>query len=112
MNLRLFSIALLISALPTLGTAETAITLNKGDFVAAEKKTGTGEIVLSLKLSKSGKAKIKKMNEQMVGQAVSAELGGVSSNLKFREPIQGDSIEMGPYTVDLAQKIIAEVNAK
>ncbi len=61
MNLRLYSIALLISALPTLAFAGTQTVLNEGDFVAAERRTPEGQTVLKLKLSKSGKAKLKKL---------------------------------------------------
>lgn len=63
MNLRLFSIALLVSAFPIFAQAESAgISLNKGDFLSAEKITNDGESVVSVKLSKSGKAKLKKLN--------------------------------------------------
>ncbi len=62
MNLRLFSVALLVSALPFLAHAEASgLKLNQGDFVSAERVSENGETVLSVKLSKSGKAKFKKL---------------------------------------------------
>lgn len=60
MNKRLFSIALLISALPAF--AGDISKLNEGDFIAMEKVKKNGESIISVKLSKSGKAKIKKLN--------------------------------------------------
>jgi hypothetical protein len=72
MNLRLFTIALLISALPAISSADPAVSLNKGDFIAAEKVTRDGETIVSVRLSKSGKAKIKKLGNKDVGKAVHA----------------------------------------
>ena len=112
MNLRLFSIAVLISALPILTSANSAISLNKGDFIAAERVSKDGETIISVKLSKSGKAKFKKLNENAVNQEVHAEIAGVSSNFKLRTPIKGDGLEMGPYSTEAAQKVIAEINNK
>ena len=62
MNIRLFSIALLVSALP-LFAESPAISLNEGDFLSAEQVSHDGETVVRVKLSKSGKAKFKKLNE-------------------------------------------------
>ena len=112
MNLRLFSIAILISALPMLASADAAISLNKGDFIAAERVSKDGETIVSVKLSKSGKAKFKKLNENSVDKEVHTEIAGISSNFKLREPIKGDGLEMGPYTAEEAQKVIAEINRK
>ena len=75
MNIRSFSIAILVSAIPLLASAETSnIALNKGDFISAERLTQDGETVLSVKLSKSGKAKLKKLNEQAADKKVHAEI--------------------------------------
>jgi signal peptidase I len=64
MNLRQFSMALMISALPLVVSAgSSTISLNKGDFVSAEKISRNGETLVSVKLSKSGKAKFKKLNQ-------------------------------------------------
>jgi preprotein translocase subunit SecD len=109
-NLRLFSAALLVSALPAL--ADPAISLNKGDFIAAEKVARNGETVVSVKLSKSGKAKFKKLNKNSVNKEIHSEIAGVSSDFKLREPIHGDGLEMGPYTTADAQKIVFEINQK
>ncbi len=62
MNLRQFSIAVLVSALPILATANPSITFDRGDFIAAQKITKEGDTVLKVKLSKSGKAKLKKFS--------------------------------------------------
>jgi len=68
MNLRQFSMALMISALPLVVSAgSSTISLNKGDFVSAEKISRNGETLVSVKLSKSGKAKFKKLNETFKG---------------------------------------------
>lgn len=68
MNLRLFSIALLISALPMYAAAETAeVSFDKGDFISAERLSQDGETIVRVKLSKSGKAKVKKLNLRTMG---------------------------------------------
>ncbi len=61
MNLRQFSIAFLISALPMAVIADPSIALNRGDFIAAETVNREGESIVRVKLSKSGKAKLKKL---------------------------------------------------
>jgi hypothetical protein len=60
------------------------ISFNKGDFVAAETVSKEGETIVSAKLSKSGKAKIKKLNKQAVNQQVHADVAGVTSNFNLR----------------------------
>lgn len=113
MNIRSFSIAVLVSALPLLAFAEgSVIALNRGDFIAAERLSRNGETLVSVKLSKSGKAKFKRLNESAVDKDVHAEIAGVSSNFKLREPIHGDVLQMGPYSPVEASKVIAEINQK
>lgn len=107
MNLRHFSMALLVSALPLAASAD--ITLDKGDFVAAERVTRNGQVRVSFKLSKSGKAKLRKANEKNQGEVVHTEIDGVKSDLTLKEPIVGDGVEMGPYSADDAQKIIKAI---
>lgn len=64
MNLRMYSIALLVSAIPLFAHAEAhGISLNKEDFVAAEKMAHDGSTIVNVKLSKSGRAKFKKLNK-------------------------------------------------
>ena len=111
MNLRLFTIALLISALPSLSSALPPNTLSKEDFIAAEKISKDGDTLISVKLSKSGKAKFKKLNEN-VNKEIHSEIAGVSSDFKLMEPIKGDKLEMGPYSNEDAQKVISEINYK
>lgn len=110
MNIRQFSLAILVSALPVF--AQSTLSLNSGDFLSAEKVTKEGETLLKVKLSKSGKAKIRKLNKEYVNRSVHIELPGVSSDLKFRGPIKGDSMEMGPYSQQEAQNIVLELNHK
>jgi hypothetical protein len=111
MNIRLFSIAILVSAIPLFALADSVgIALNKGDFLSAERVVRDGGVLVSVKLSKSGKAKFKKLNETSVNQPVHAEIAGVASDFRIREPIQGDTMEMGPYTQDEARKVISEIN--
>ena len=110
MNLRLFSIALLISALPVLASAGHVNFFEKGDFTAAERSSKTGETVISLKLSKSGKAKLKKLNETAIGQEIKTEIAGISKSLILREAITGDALQMGPYNEAAAEKVVAEIN--
>lgn len=85
MNLRLFTVALLISALPSLSSADPAISFTKEDFKAAERISKNGETIISVKLSKSGKAKIKKFNEGTGSKEVHTEIAGVASDFKIKE---------------------------
>lgn len=62
MNLRMFSIALMASAIPLAALAQAGITLDKGDFLSAQKNKRNGETIVSVKLSKSGKAKLKRLH--------------------------------------------------
>lgn len=111
MNLRSFSIALLISAVPLFATAQASdIKLNKGDFRSAEQVSRNGETIVRVQLSKSGKAKFKKLNAKFVNEKVQTEVAGVASNFKLREPIQGSSLEMGPYAAEDAAKVTSEIN--
>lgn len=112
MNLRLYSIALLISALPHLTFADSAVSLTKEDFIAAERVTPDGDTVVKVKLSKSGKAKIKKLNHESLNKGVHSEVAGVSSDFKLKEPIQGDGLQMGPYSSVEADRVVAEINKK
>jgi hypothetical protein len=110
MNLRIYTIALLASAIPLFATAQTAISLNPGDFVAAKRIAKNGEEVVSVKLSKSGKAKFRKLNHGSVNKAVHAEIGGVTSDFTLREPIHEDRLEMGPYSMKDAEKVVTAIN--
>lgn len=111
MNLRQFSMALLISSVPWIASAEAAgIKLDKSDFLSAKKITQNGETVLSVKLSKSGKAKFKKLNANAVNQEVESSIAGVSSHFKLREPIAGDELQMGPYGDEDAAKVVTAIN--
>lgn len=110
MNLRLFSATLLISALPLTASARSALELRPGDFVAAKKVSKDGEAIVRVKLSKSGKAKIKKLNQSAVGQEIHSEIAGVSTNFKLREPIRGNDLEFGPYAEEDAERVVAEIN--
>lgn len=113
MNLRLYSIGLLMSAVPLFAQAQSAgISLTKEDFVSAERLSQDGETVLNVKLSKSGKAKIKKLNKLSVQQPIHTEVAGVASDFKLKEPITGDKLQMGPYSAVHAQKVVAEINRK
>lgn len=64
MNLRQFTMAMLISALPVgASAAQASLTLNAGDFVASKRVTPEGEV--RVKLSKSGKAKLRKLKKEI-----------------------------------------------
>lgn len=113
MNIRLFSIALLVSALPLLASAELpAVSLNKGDFLSAERISRDRGTFVNVKLSKSGKAKFKKLNRNSINKEVHSEIAGVLSDFTLKEPIKGDRLEMGPYFSDDAEKVVDEVNKK
>lgn len=113
MNLRQFSIALLVSALPVFLVAKAPeLSLNRGDFIAAERKSPNGETIIKVKLSKSGKAKFKKLNESSINKEVHAEIAGVSSDFKLKVPIVGEELEMGPYSSTDADTVITEINKK
>lgn len=104
--------AVLISAIPSLASAKGPLSLYRGDFVSAKKVLRNGEAIVSVKLSKSGKAKLKKLNEAPGEASIHSEIAGVDSDLKMKEAIRGDKLEMGPYSAHDAQEIVAEINGK
>lgn len=62
MNKRLFTIALLISTLPIFSQAQSlGVHFNEGDFKVTPSHSPIDDSDMHLKLSKSGKAKIKKL---------------------------------------------------
>jgi hypothetical protein len=104
----MFTIALLVSALPLLAHAN--VSFNKGDFIAAHEITRNGEVLVSVKLSKSGKAKVKKLNREAVGEAVHMEVGDVAKDFTLKVPIKGESLEMGPYSPSDAERVVSAIN--
>ncbi len=113
MNARLFSIAVLISAIPLQGfAAGHEISLNHADFISAEKVSPSGETILNMKLSKSGKAKFKKLNANFISKKVHVEVAGIASDLTLKVPIAGDAMQMGPYSASEATQVVDEINKK
>jgi hypothetical protein len=64
LNLRQFSVAVLVSALPLVASANPSITFDRGDFIEAKKIEKDGDTILKVKLSKSGKAKLRKLSAE------------------------------------------------
>lgn len=60
MNYRVFSLALMLSALPPI--AQAGITFDQSDFLRAARLSHDGKTVVSATLSKAGKAKLRKLN--------------------------------------------------
>lgn len=110
MNLRQFSLALLISALPLIGLADHSVDFNEGDFRSATQVTKDGETVLKLKLSKSGKAKIKRLSSMKGEKHMQTDIAGISSRMKLRVPITGEGIQIGPFKQQDAKKILKMLN--
>lgn len=110
MNLRHFSIAVLVSALPIFAFAEShGISLVASDFISAEKSLKNGETIVSVKLSKSGRSKFKKLKAQ-IPTHVHSDVGGVATDFQLKQEITDSGVEMGPYTDSDAAKVIAEIN--
>ena len=108
MNLKLFTVAIMVSALPLLALAEEAgISLNKGDFISAKKISRDGEVLVGMKLSKSGKSKFRKLNEHFRNQFVHSDIVGVVSDFKLRDKIKGEDLQMGPFSESDASKILS-----
>jgi len=53
---------------------------------------------------------MKKLNQHSVGKEINTEIAGVNSTFKLKEPINGDGLEMGPYTNEEAKKVAIEIN--
>lgn len=107
MNKRLFSIALMVSAIPMIVFADgRTISLNKEDFTAAERVSPTGETLVKLKLSKSGKAKINRASKD---DDVKLVFGEHVSHIKLKTKISGDDIQAGPFSSDEAQDLVHQV---
>jgi hypothetical protein len=70
MNLKLFSIALMASAIPFATLAQAGIKLDESDFLSAQRIQRNGDTIVSVKLSKSGKAKLRKLSHNHVSKEV------------------------------------------
>ena len=113
MNLRSFTMAILISALPLSVKAGTRqISLGQGDFVSARTVNRAGGTLVRAKLSKSGRAKFRRLNQESADQEVHTEIGGVQSDLKLRTHIQGSGLEMGPFSETEAQTVADAINRR
>lgn len=110
MNKRTFAVSLLLSALPSLAMAGS-INLNKGDFRSAKRFTRNGEVLLSLKLSKSGKAKFRELKKER-GGPVRSNVAGVTNDFTLRAPITGNQLEAGPYSEEDAQAVLTAINGE
>ena len=91
MNLRHFTIALLMSALPLTAFADYGIILNEGDFKSAKRVSAKGETLLRIKLSKSGKAKLRKLPEEALQKTIQINIvlrsiKGYGLNLRRKKP--------------------------
>lgn len=65
MNLRLLSLLVLASAMPmNVSAGSSRVSLNEGDFLSAQRSTRHGGAVVKVRLSKSGKAKLRKLRGQ------------------------------------------------
>jgi hypothetical protein len=82
------------------------VLLEKADFVSAKEIKRGSNIVIQGRLSDSG---LKKIKSDRV-QAVQLRIAGVDRVLKLRGSIAGDSIEGGPFTHKIAEKIVEEIN--
>lgn len=111
MNIRHFSMALLISSLPLCASA-AGISLEKGDFLSAERAARGEGTIVSVKLSKSGKAKLRKIQQLAHGEKVHSEIGGVANDFRVRGPIRGEGLEMGPYSEREAEAVVRAINRK
>lgn len=62
MNKTFFTLAVLVSAVPNLAMAnERGIAFGRSDFLSAKPMERGGEIFANIKLSKSGKAKLRRL---------------------------------------------------
>ena len=95
-----------------MGLTSDKITLNKGDFVAAERVSEEGQTIVKVKLSKSGKAKFKKLNRESVGKNVPLAIKQFKSEFTLRVPIEGEKLEIGPLDKEVAVSIVEEINSK
>ncbi|MBS1958456.1 MAG: hypothetical protein JST80_03200 [Bdellovibrionales bacterium] len=113
MNIRSFTVAVLLSAVPMSVRAGTRqISLTQGDFVSARAVSRNGNTLIRAKLSKSGRAKFKKLNQDSVNQPVHAKIGGVTSDFTMKSQIQGNGLEMGPFSDDDAQILVDAINRR
>jgi hypothetical protein len=108
MNKRTFALSVLLSLVPVLAAAGS-VTFDKGDFLSARRTTRDGKVLVSLKLSKSGKAKVRLLQKD---ETIHAELGGVPKDFRLRERIVGSRLEAGPYSPDEAERVVAAFPAR
>jgi hypothetical protein len=111
MDKKTFSALLLLSALPLLAYGG-GLSLDRADFTSAKTVQREGRTLVRVKLSKAGKAKLRKLNKNAVGEPVHAEIAGVATDFRLREPIRGEGLEMGPYEGGDAAKVVSAINGK
>lgn len=107
MNIKQFSLAILISALPLSAIGQTEVQFQEQDFKAAERVSDSGETVLKVKLSKSGKAKLKKLKQ---GDLLQTHLAGEMRSFELKAALEGESVEIGPYSEGEAKQAVLEIN--
>ena len=103
MNIKQFSLALLASALPLSAIGQSHVKFSQQDFKAAESVDQNGQTVLKVKLSKSGKAKLKKLQKDDV---FLTDLGGVDKSFEVKAPLKHEQLQIGPYTKSEAKRAV------
>ncbi|MCB9073658.1 MAG: hypothetical protein H6623_08545 [Bdellovibrionaceae bacterium] len=112
MNLRLVNFLLCIFLFPTLSLAGPDIVLQKSDFVKAESVAQNERAVVRLTLSASGKNKLSEPHKANRPKDVQVNVAGIAANFHVKASITSDHIEVGPYSVQEAQKVVAAINRR
>jgi hypothetical protein len=110
MNLLRSLIAASSIILIVLAANAAPIVLEKSDFAHARQVRKDGAVLVQADLNEQGLAKIKTLNQTSVGKEIETHLGGEVSHLKLRVPISDGQLEAGPFSPDLAKKIVEEIN--
>lgn len=110
MNFLKHSFVLFVTLFSTAAVFAAGISFDKSDFASVKEGKQNGEIIVLANLSKTGASKVKDLNKTSVGKEIEIHVAGETHILKLREPIKGNEMQFGPFSKDITQKIVSEVN--
>lgn len=106
MLLRQLLIAFLLAV--TGSSAMATVVLLKRDFQSARVvRTQDGRVLIHARMTAAARAKVSAENE-----TVTLDVAGDRRTLKLRGPIRGADVEIGPYSREVADRIVYEINRR
>lgn len=109
MNLLKPPFALFLTFLASVLAHAADASLERADFKTANSvRTKAGTLVMA-ELSPGGDAKVREAGDRQ-DLEIEVKLAGETRRLRFRGPIEGGQVQLGPYSSKTAKKIVHEIN--